>query len=67
MITVILPANHKPDWVGIKVDGSCVGLVWAHIAEAKFHDSLNRFQVRLCGESGVSDAFIWADAISYAE
>jgi hypothetical protein len=68
MVTVILPAtNHKPSWVEILVDGSYAGRIWAHSAEVTVKDTFKMFQVRLCGELGSSDAFIWADAIQQAK
>jgi hypothetical protein len=68
MIKVILPAtNHKPHWVELTVDGHHAGRIWAHSTRVDLNTALGQFHVIICGEDGVSEAYLWADAIEKAE
>jgi hypothetical protein len=68
MITAVLPAtNEKPSWVEIRVDGQHTGRVWAHSVLVTVENALRQFHIQICGETGVTDAFLWADTIEKAK
>jgi hypothetical protein len=68
MITAILPAtNHKPNWLELQVDGAYTARIWAHAVEVKLEEAVHQFMVTISGENGITEAFLWADAILQAK
>ena len=68
MITAVLPAtNHEPNWIELELDGVHIGRVWAHAVEVKLENVVHQFMLTVTGEHGVTEAFLWADAIKHEE